>query len=184
MHHSCAWYMHHSCAWYMAHPFIKAPITAVYFLLFYFLAFPVYGVRRPPPSASGLFGGSAGNSAGSGGGRGTGKSDTVVPSKVATDPVHSIPWLQLMAAVLEAYPAGGCWRPEVRDWCCVDRRLQWSPSRVFQGKKFSSGASFPPNLSRILYMWHTEMLSSGGFQCPGGWFTRAPVRISLTFSSV
>lgn len=80
------------------------------------MAFPVYGVRRPPASASGLFGGSAG---GGGGGRGTGKSSTVASSKVATNPVHSIPWLQLMAAVLEAYPAGGCWRPEVRDWCCV-----------------------------------------------------------------
>ncbi|CAM9964315.1 unnamed protein product, partial [Scytosiphon promiscuus] len=30
----------------------------------------------------------------------------------ATNPVHSLPWLQLLAAILEAYPGGGCWCPQ------------------------------------------------------------------------
>lgn len=118
---SCTWYMHIILRRNMSCPFIRAPIAPVYFPLFCFLAFPVYGERRPPASASGLFGGSgsAGSSGSGGGGRGIGKSGAVAPSKVATNPVHSIPWLQLLAAVLEAYPAGGCWRPKVRNWCCA-----------------------------------------------------------------
>lgn len=55
---------------------------------------PTDGVGQGPPGGSGGGGGGASSSMG--------------------NPVHALPWLQLLAAVLETYPDGGCWWPQVK----------------------------------------------------------------------
>ncbi len=73
-----------------------------------FAGIPPYQRRSPTGSAGS--GAAGGGSAGSGGGGGP-----VGATSGVVSPVLSLPWLQLLAVVLEAYPAGGCWPPQVND---------------------------------------------------------------------
>ncbi|CAN0137132.1 unnamed protein product, partial [Ectocarpus sp. 4 AP-2014] len=60
--------------------------------------------RRSPANSTG------GGSSSGGGAVGSGSVGTTAGT--AKSPVHALPWLQLLAAVLEAYPEGGCWCPQ------------------------------------------------------------------------
>lgn len=55
--------------------------------------------RRSPTNAAGSGAGATGGGSGAGGG--------------AASAAQTLPWLQLLAVVLEVYPEGGCWRPQV-----------------------------------------------------------------------
>eukprot|EP00903_Cladosiphon_okamuranus_P016144 g14899.t1 len=64
---------------------------------------PSSGSGRRSPTGSTAPAASGGSGVGGGPAGGNGGS---------TSPLHSLPWLQLLAAILEAYPGGGCWRPQ------------------------------------------------------------------------